>query len=132
ARQHQRGGHERAARQVDRDQTETVRELLALEPRKLVRPRLAVGRPLRDDDGLGHAASPASASVAASAPAGRYVITTRLSARKTSAQTARISSAVVDRYGGRMSLIISGLPKSVAYIDSRSAFSLVPCSAPSS
>ena len=101
AREDQRGGHERPPGQVDRDQPEPVRELLALEPRELVGPRLAVRRAVGDHDRAGlrwRSCRGHSALVTVSLPAaGTYVRTARFSATNTSALTSRICSAVVDR-----------------------------------
>ena len=104
--QHERRRHERTAGQRHRDDREPVRQSIALEPRERVRPGMAGGRPLGDDD-IGHGATSsvaaaASAAVPSSAPAfepgaGRYVTTARLSARNTDAATSRIASGVTAR-----------------------------------
>src|SRR6185369_16424935 len=102
ARQDQRCGDQRPPWQVDRDHGEPVRQLPALELREMERPRLARCRAIGDDDLVRHAAAPPAAASPSAAPvAGTYVSTYRLSATKTSRQTARICSAVVDRYRSR-------------------------------
>ncbi len=103
------GADQRPAGQVGRDEGEAVGESDAFERREVVGPRNARRRACVDH-GPGHAAlstssaAPAlmsAASGVSSAPGGptmgTYVMTTRLSARNTSAATSRICSAVTER-----------------------------------
>ena len=103
--------------QVDGQDAEPVGQDRSVEWWEVIGPRLAWRRPGGDHHGrsvLGHAAVSSSDRSASSAPsgsagssgpgassaggnAGMYVITTRLSARKTSAATAWIRSGVTDR-----------------------------------